>query len=137
SRRQLCVRGDDAQLLLARERLLPELVPPLIELPPVPIGPASRDVVRRVAAPGREVDEERLLGVLPPPPVEPLDRPIRHRVREVVGVVLVVETLWRADHLLVLDQTGVPRPRVTGQETVEVVEAPAVRPPVERSGRAL
>ena len=60
ARRELRIGRDDAELLLARERLLAELVPALVELPLVLVGPRLRDVVRRVAAPGREVDEERL-----------------------------------------------------------------------------
>ena len=42
-----------------------------------------------------------------------------------------------ADDLLVLGQAGVPLPRIPAQEAVEVVETPAVRPPFERSRRAL
>ena len=135
--RELGVLRDHAEFLLAGERLLPQPVPALIELPLVLVCPRIRDVMRRMAAPGRVVDEERLRGVLRADAVEPLDRPVRHRVGEVVGVVLVVELLRRADDLLVLGQAGVPLARSATEDPVEVVEAPAVRPPVERSGRAL
>ena len=46
---QLGVRGDDAELLLAREGLLAQLVPALIELALVLVDPLLRHVVRRVA----------------------------------------------------------------------------------------
>ena len=62
--RELGVGGNDAELLLARERLLAEPVPSLVELPLVLVGPLLRDVVRCVAASGREVHEERLVRVL-------------------------------------------------------------------------
>jgi hypothetical protein len=59
ARRQPGVGGDDAELLLARERLLAQLVPALIELPLVLLAPLRRDVVRRMARARREVHEER------------------------------------------------------------------------------
>ena len=62
ARGQLRVGGDDAELLLTSEGLLAKLVPSLVELPLVPIGPLVRDMMRSVAAPGRVVDEERLRG---------------------------------------------------------------------------
>ena len=49
--RQLRVRRDHAECLLASERLLPERVPPLIELALVLVGPLLRHVVRRMAQP--------------------------------------------------------------------------------------
>ena len=134
---QLRVGRHDAQRLLTRERLLPELVPALVELALVLLSPGLRHVVRGVAAPRREVDEERLVCVLRADAVQPLERLVRHRIREVVGVLFVVEPLRGADHLLVLDQARVPLPGVASQEAVEVVEPPAVRPAVERACRAL
>ena len=52
-------------------------------------------------------------------------------------MLLVVELLGCADDLLVLGQARVPLARAAAEEPVEVVEAPAVRPPVERPGRTL
>ena len=52
-------------------------------------------------------------------------------------MLLVVELSGRADDLLVLGQAGVPLARAAAEEPVEVVEAPAVRPPIERAGRTL
>ena len=84
ARCQLRVGGDDAELLLAREGLLPKRVPALVELTLVLVRPGCGDVMRRVAAPGREVHEERLVGILCPNPMDPLDGLVRHGVGEVV-----------------------------------------------------
>ena len=46
---------------------------PWSNLPLYSVGPLLRDVVRRMAAPGRVVDEERLRGILCPNTVEPVD----------------------------------------------------------------
>ena len=62
TRGQLGILGDHAELLLTREDLFAQLVPALIELALVLVGPLLRHVVRRVAGAGREVDEERLVG---------------------------------------------------------------------------
>ena len=62
ARGELAVRRDDAQLLLPGEGLLAQLVPALVELALVLVGPLLRHVVRRVGGAGREVDEERLVG---------------------------------------------------------------------------
>ena len=136
-RRQLRVRWDHTQFLLPGEDLLAKMVPALVELALVLIRPFGGDMVRGVAAPGGEVDEERLAGVLRPDPVQPLDGLIGHRIRQVVRVLLVIEAFRGADDLLVLGQARIPLPRISAQEAVEVVKAPPVRPPPERPGRAL
>ncbi len=136
-RRQLRISRHHAELLLPGEHLLTHAIPALVEPTLVLLGPAVRDVVRRVAAPGREVDEERLGRVLRPYPVQPLDRLVGHRVGQVVRVVVVVEARRGPDDLLVLGQARVPLAGATAQEPVEVVEAPAVRPPVQRPRRSL
>ena len=110
---------------------------PWSNLPLVLVGPLRGDVVRRVAAPGGEVGEERLARVLAADPVQPLDGLVGHGVRQVVRVLLVVVARRGADDLLVLGQAGVPLARAAAEEAVEVVEAPAVRPAVERPGGAL
>ena len=112
---------------------------PWSNLPLYFVGPFLRHVVRRVATPGGEVGEERLLGVLGPDRVQPLDRLVRHVVGQVVGVVrlVVVTGLGRADDLLVLGQARVPLAGTSAEEAVEVVEPPADGPAVERPGRAL
>ena len=135
--RQLGVGGNHAERLLPGERLLAQLVPALVELALVLRRPLLGDVMRGVAAAGREVGEERLLRVLGPDRVQPLDRLVGHVVGQVVGVLLVVEVGGGADDLLVLGQARVPLARAAAEEAVEVVESPADRPAVERSGGAL
>ena len=88
--------------------------------------------MRRVSAPGREVHEERLLLVLRPHPVQPLDRLVGHRVREVEVLVL-----GHADRGVVLRDHGIELARLAAEEAPEVVEAPGVRPAVEGARRAL
>ncbi len=135
--RQLGVGGDHAERLLPREGFLPQPVPPLVELALVLIRPGLRHVVGSMAAPGGEVDEERLVRVLRPDAVQPLDRLVGHRVRKVVGMLLVVVLRRRPDDLLVLGQARIPLAGSAAEEPVEVVEPPAVRPAVERPRRAL
>ena len=94
-------------------------------------------MMRGMAAAGGEVDEERLVRLLGPDAVEPLDRLVGHRVRKVVGVLLVVIFRRRSDDLLVLRQARVPLAGSAAEDAIEVVEAPAVRPAVEWPGRAL
>ena len=61
ARRQLRVRTDDPELLLACERDLALLVPAVGELALVLVDPLLGDVVRCMRRPGREVHEERLV----------------------------------------------------------------------------
>ena len=124
--RELGVLGDDAELLLALQRLLAVAVPALVEAARVLVGPVLGDVMGRVSAPGREVHEERLLLVLGPHPVQPLDRLVGHRVREVEVLVL-----GHADRRVVLGDHGIELARLAAEEAPEVVEAPGVRPAVE------
>ena len=130
--RELRVLRDDAELLLALERRLAVAVPALVELARVLVGPVLGDVMRRMRGPGREVHEERLLLVLRPHPVQPLDRLVGHRVREVEVLVL-----GHADRGVVLRDHGIELARLAAEEAPEVVEAPGVRPAVEGARRAL
>jgi hypothetical protein len=59
---QLGVGGDDPELLLAGEGLLPQRVPALVELAAVAVGPLLGDVVGGVGGARGEVAEERLVG---------------------------------------------------------------------------
>ncbi len=137
ARRQLRVGRHDTERLLARECLLAQTVPALVELALVLGRPGLGDVVRCVAAARREEGEERLLRVLRPDPVQPLDGLVSHRVRQVVGLRLVAVPRIDADDLLVLGEDGVPLPGAAAQEAIEVLEAPAGWPAIERSSRPL
>ena len=127
--RQLRVRGDDAQLLLPLERLLAHLVPALVELALELRDPLLRRVMRRVGRARRVVGHPGLLR--------------RHRVQHaqardrVVGHVHVEEVVLlavrRLDRLDVLDERRLPLVGVAADEAVEVLEAEAGRPQVERA----
>ena len=130
ARRQLRVGGDDAERLLARERLLAHHVPALVERAAVLVRPLARHVVRRVAAARRDVGEPRRLRLLGADPVEPVDRLVGEIVLEVV--LLAVLGLGDADDLLVLGDQRVVLPGLTAEEAPEVVEPEPGRPAVER-----
>src|SRR5262245_4602992 len=88
-----------------------------------------------MAAAGREVHEpgsRRLLGA---DAVKPVDRLVRHVVREVV--LLAVLALRDALDLLVLPDQRVVLSCAADEEPPEVVEPEAVRPPVEGPARPL
>ncbi len=59
---ELAVGGDHAQRLLPGEGFLAQLVPSLVELALVLVGPVLGDVVRGVGGARGEIDEERLVG---------------------------------------------------------------------------
>ena len=120
---------------MPRERLFPVGIPAAVELPLVLGGPLLRHVVRRVRAPGGEVDKPRLGLVLGADRVQPLDRLVRHVVGEVV--LLAVLALRHPDRLVVLGDDRIPLAGLTAEEPPEIVEPPPVRPPAERARRAL
>ena len=133
--RQLRVVRDNAELLLARERLLADSVPALVELAFVLVRPLGRHLVGSVAAPGRVVHEPgtaRPLGAHSP---QPVDGFLGHVVWEVVR--LVVLALWNTLDLLVLGDQRVVLARLAAEEAPVVVEPEAGRPAVEGPGRAL
>ena len=130
ARRQFRVRGNDAERLLTRERLLAHHVPPLVERTRVLVRPLARHVVRGMAAAGGDVREPRRRLLLRADPVQPVDRLVGEVVLEVV--LLAVLGLGDADHLLVLGDQGVVLPGLTAQEAPEVVEPEPGRPAIER-----
>ena len=134
ARRELAVLGDHAQLLLTGEDLFTQLVPALIELALVLVGPLLRHVVWRVRRAGREVDEERLVGretlLLP----DPANRLVGHVLHQVVAL---FGRLPRLDGRGPLVERRVPLVGLAADESVEVLEAASARRPgIERSGRA-
>ena len=93
--------------------------------------------MRGVAAARREVRKERLLRILRADRVQPLDRLLRHRIGQVIRVLLVIELRRSADDLLVLRQARIPLRRPPAEEPVKVLKPPTDRPTVKRSRRAL
>ena len=133
-RGQLGVGRDHAELLLARERLLAQRVPALVELALVLRRPLRRDVVRRVRRARREVDEERLVGHQRLLLADPPDRPVGHVLGEVVAL---LRGLVRLDRRRPFVDRRVVLVRLAADEAVEVLEAAAAaRPRVERAERA-
>ena len=130
-RRELRVRRHDAEALLALEGPLAVGVPAVVELALVLVRPLLGDVVRRVRGARRVVDEPRLVGVVGADRVDPLDRLVGDVVREVVE--LPVLALRHADDRVVLDDDRVVLAGRAGQEAPPVVEAPGLRPVVERA----
>ena len=135
SRRELRVRRDHAQRLLPFEGLLAEHVPALVELAAVLLAPLDRDLVRRVRAPGRVVDEPRLFLVLGAHLVQPAHRLIGEVVRPVV--LLAVLALRDAEGRVVLRDHRVVLARLAAEDAPEAIEPPRVRPAVERPGCTL
>ena len=134
-RREHRVLRDHAQLLLPFEGLLAEHVPALVERAAVLLAPLDRDLVGRVRAPGRVVDEPRLLLVLGAHPVQPAHRLVGEVVRPVV--LLAVLALRDAEGRVVLRDHRVVLARLAAEDAPEAVESPGVRPAVERPGRPL
>ncbi len=128
------VGRDHAELLLPRERLLPQPVPALVEPAPVLVGPLGRHVVRRVRGSRSEVHEERLVrhqGLLLLDVADGL-------VGEVLGqVITLLGCFGRLDRDRALVQRRVVLVGLAADEAVEVLEAAAgARPVVERTHRA-
>ena len=124
-RRQLGVVGQQAELLLARQDLGADRLVALVELALVLVGPFREHVVRGVPAPGREVHEERLVGVDDLGRLDHADRLVGEVLREVVAL---LGRAGRVDLAVVLHQVGVPLVRLAAEEPVEALEPAPERP---------
>ena len=134
ARGELAVRRDDAQLLLPGDGLFAQLVPALVELALVLVGPLLGHVVRRVGRAGREIDEEGLVGRQRLLLRDPGHRLVGHVRHEVVAL---FRRLFRLDRRGALVQRRIPLVRLAADEAIEVLEAAAARGPcVERPDRA-
>ena len=130
--RQLGVRGDDTEFLLARERGLALFVPAGVERALVLRDPLRRHVMRRVRGTGREVHEERLVGHQRLLLAHPRDRLVGQVLGEVVAL---LRRLFRLDRRRPLIQRGVPLVVLAADEAVEVLKARTGRPHPERTHR--
>ena len=125
------VRRDHAQLLLPLDRFVADLVPALVELALVLVGPLLRHVVRRMDRPGRVVDEERLVRRHRLLGLHPVDGLVGHVDGEVVVLHLGRIDL---DHAVVDER--IPLVGLTADEAVELVETLVGGPAVERARHA-
>jgi hypothetical protein len=130
-RGQLALRRDHAHLLLARERLLAQDVPALIELALVLVDPLRRHVVRSVGRTGSEVAEERLVGVHRLLLAQPQDGPVGQVGHQVIAVLRQAPRFhW---HRLLI-QRRVELVVLAADEAVEVLKAAAgMRPVIKRT----
>ncbi len=129
--RELALLGDDAERLLARERLFAQPIPTLVELPLVPVRPLLRHVVRGVGCARRKVGEERLVGHERFLLANPLNRLGRHVLRQVIPL---FGRLRGFDRRRALIERRIPLARLAADEAIEVLEpAAAAGPGVERA----
>ena len=128
--RQLGVLRDHAEALLVLEDALAHLVPALVEQVHRAdlVHPLLGRVVRRVRGAGRVLDEDRLAGVGLMNPRHPVDGLVRHSGDEIPPWL----ALERIDLRRVAKQVRLPLVGVAADEAVEVLEAHAGRPLVER-----
>ncbi len=129
---ELAPVGEDPPLPLPFERGSTPLVPAGVEAAPVALDPRGRGLVGRVAGPGAEVEEERLVHVDRPQVPDPLDGV----VHQVLGEVVALLGRGRRRHLVVVRHQG--RHELVGlplQEPVEALEAPAEGPAAARGGQ--
>ena len=125
------VSRDHPEPLLVGEDRVAELVPSLVEQMHVAdlVDPLRRRVVRRMRPARRVVDEERLLGRQRVQLLHVADRLVRHGGDQVEALLGLV----RIDLRRVAEEVARrPLARVAAHEAVEIVEAHAGRPLVER-----
>ena len=128
ARRQLGGLGNPAHRLGPGESALAVLVPAVVELAPILVGPLLHDLVRTMRRTRRPVHEERLVRCVGVLLAEPMDGVGRDVVGEVIALGEVLGHLRR-----VADQGRLVLRRLPGEESVEVFEAVAGRPIVERT----
>ena len=130
-RRQLRFLGNDAHLLLARERLLPHRLVAHVELALVLLDPLRRCMVRCVAGTRCVVEEERLVGRNRFRVHDELDRLVRDVHAEVVAL---FRRRRLVDRMVVVGQLRVPLARLRAEESVEPLEATTRGPVPARRG---
>ena len=126
------VFGDQAELLLARQRLLAHRLVAHVEPALVLLDPLLRHLVRRMTRPGRVVQAERLvrrhrLGVL-----DELKRPIGQVHRQVIALLRLIRLI---DRMIVIDQVRMPLVGLRAEEPVEALEPAPRRPVAPRRGQ--
>ena len=128
--RKVRIRGNNSQPFLIGENLLAHGIPAHVELALEFFDPLRLRLVRRVAAAGNVVDEERLVGRSGVELLDVFDRLVRH----VGGEVIVGFADPRKNLPVVLEQIRRPLVGLAAHEAVEVVKTHSRRPLVERAG---
>ena len=130
ARREFRVRGNPADVLLPLEDALAIGVPAGVELAFVFVRPFLEDVMRPVRRARRPIHQERLVGRERAMLAQPRQRLLRHVGTEVIGLVA-----RRLDRKRVLEQARLILRSLARHEAVEIVEAVARRPTLERTHR--
>lgn len=125
------VLRDGADLLLSRERALPERVPAARELAAVPVAVVLRDVERGADGAERQVAEPRLVGGDRGHVVDPGHRPVHQVLGEVVAL---LRGARRVDLLAAVVEDRGEVVGLGAEESVEGVEPLLGGPAVERAG---
>src|SRR6188474_3284140 len=120
ARCQLAPGWDDAEFLLAVERLFAQRVPTLVKLSLVLRDPLCRYMVRGMAGTGREIDEERLVGRHRLLLTDPADRFVGQVFRQVIA--LLGSPVWLDRRRSVVERRVV-LVVFAADEPVEVLEA--------------
>ena len=132
-RGKLGVRRDDPEPLLVGEDLLAQFLPTHVELAFELVDPFLLRLMRRMRAARYVIDEERLVRRGGVQAIHVVDGVVRYVGDEVVAG---LADPWK--YLGgVAKQVGRPLVCLAAHEPVEVLEAHAHRPLVERSGRAI
>ncbi len=133
TRRERRLGRDPALGLLAREHPFAIGVPAVVELALVLVGPVLEHMMRAMGGAGGPVHEERLVRREGPVLAQPGQGLVRQVLGEVIGL-----ARGRLDRSCVLEQPRLVLRGLAGQEAVEIVEAIAGGPALERAhGRGL
>src|SRR5262249_40348005 len=122
-----------SHFLLLREDFLAVLIPAVVELALVLVGPLLRHMLRRVHRAGAEVKEERLVGR----ELLGISDELHGLVRQVLGqMVALFRSLRRFDLMVVVYKVWIILARVAAEEAVIAFEAAPQRPAVVGPGGA-
>ena len=128
ARRKLGVLRYPALRLGVRKSALAILVPAVVELAFVFVGPFLHDMVRTMRCARRPIHEERLVRCVGPLFAQPLDGVLGDVLGEVIALIVFFGHQRGVAHHLRLVLRG-----LAGEEAVEIFEAMAGRPVIERT----